>query len=176
MIATIPKYRLFIATNFWTLFWAGFLLFWDLSTATFACSIMVCPVWFLISVIRNYIAWTDTRLFLFRTITPVLVLGISLANTHIQWKIADANGERIVTACQSYYADNSRYPKTLDELVPRYLPAIPRATYSIIGDFHYYNSRESDSLNGPTPILWWDKFGPLCKIYSFDSRGWHHLD
>lgn len=176
MIATIPKYRLFLASNFWRLFGAGFLLFWDLVSGAFAFSIIVCPIWFFVTVIKNHLARTEWRIALFRAAIPALTLGIALANTLIQWEIADANGERIVRACDSFYSDNGRYPKTLNELVPRYLPSIPPAMYSIFGDFHYYNSRDSDDLDGPTPILWWDQFLPLRKIYSFDRRGWHHLD
>jgi hypothetical protein len=176
MTATIPKYRLFIANNFWSLLGTGFLLFWDVGFATFLLSIIVCPIWFLVSVIRNGIARTEWRIALFRAAIPALTLGIALANTFIQWKIADVNGERIVRACESFYSDNGRYPKTLSELVPRYLPSIPPAKYSMDGDFHYYNSRDSDDSDGAAPILWWDQFGPLRKIYSFDRRGWHHLD
>lgn len=176
MTAPIPKYRLFIADNIGRLLAAGFLLSWDLVSGAFAFSIIVCPIWFLETVVRNRIVGTESRIALFRAAIPALTLGIALANTFLQWKIADVNGERIVRACESFCSDNGRYPKTLNELVPRYLPSIPPAKYSMDGDFHYYNSRDSDDSDGPPPILWWDQFGPLRKIYSFDSRGWHHLD
>jgi hypothetical protein len=173
MTATIPKYRLFITNNFWSLFGAAFLLFWDVVGGTFAFSIIVCPIWFLVTVVRNRIVGTGWRIALFRAAIPALTLGIVLANTFIQWELADVNGERIVQACESFYADNGRYPKTLDELVSRYLPSIPRAKYCMNGDFHYRNSDDSDGL---APILWWSQFGPLCKIYSFEKKEWHHLD
>ena len=101
---------------------------------------------------------------------PALILGIVVANTFIQWGIADANGERIVRACESFYSDHGRYPKTLNELVPRYLPSIPRAG---AGDFYYYNSQDSGGL---APILWWNQFVFEHKIYSFESKEWLHLD
>jgi hypothetical protein len=31
----------------------------------------------------------------------------------------------VMLALSAYYADHDRYPKTLDELVPRYLPRVP---------------------------------------------------
>ena len=173
MTATIPKYRLFITNNFWSLFGAGFLLFWDLGSGAYALSILVCPIWFLVTVIRNYIVQTEWRIALFRAAIPALTLGIALANTFIQWEIADVNGERIVRACESFYSDSGRYPKTLNELVPRYLPSIPPAKYSMDGAFHYYNS---DDSGGQAPILWWNQFLLLRMIYSFESKEWYHLD
>ena len=173
MTATVPKHRLLTATNFWSLFGAGFLLFWDVVCGFYAFSIIVCPIWFIVSVFRNRIVGTEWRIALFRAAIPALTLGIALVNTFIQWKIADVNGERIVKACESFHSDSGRYPKTLNELVPRYLPSIPRAKYSLDGDFGYYNSGDS---SGPAPALWWNKFGFLRKIYSFESKEWDYLD
>ena len=176
MTATVPNNRSLIADSLGRLVVAGFLLCWDLVSGAFGFSILVCPIWFLVTVIRSGIAGTETRLALFRAAIPALTLGIALANTLIQWRIADVNGERIVSACESFHSDSGRYPKTLNELVPKYLPSIPPAKYSMGGDFHYHNSRDSDNSDGSTPMLWWDQFGPLRKIYSFDQRRWHHLD
>lgn len=176
MTATVPKRRFVLANNCWSLFGAGCLLFLDLVSGDFAFSIIVCPIWFLVTVIRSYLAGTEWRLALARAAIPALTLGIALANTLIQWQIAEVNGERIVRACESFYSDNGRYPNTLNELVPRYLPSIPPAKYSMDGDFHYYNSRDSDSSDGPAPMLWWNQLLFQHNIYSFDGRGWHVLD
>ena len=105
---------------------------------------------------------------------PALTLGFAIANTSIQWTIAAVNGERVVKACEAFHADNGRYPKTLNELVPRYLPAVPHAKYCMDGDFQYYNS--DGPLDGPQPIIWWNKFGLLRRIYSFDTKEWDDLD
>jgi hypothetical protein len=167
---TDSKIGLFIGTNFWTLFGAGFVLIGDLLSATYGCSILVCPIWFLVSVIRNRIVRTGWRISVFRAATPALILGIVVTNALIQWKIADANGERLVRACESFHSENGKYPKTLSELVPRYLPSIPPAKYSLDGEFYYVNS------DGLAPMLWWDKFGPLHKVYFFDTKEWRTFD
>ena len=172
MTATIPKYRLFIADNFWSLFGAGFLLFLDVvSFGNYLYSIFVCPIWFFVSLIRNGIVGTEWRLARFRIAMPALTLGIALANTSIQLKIADINGERVVKACEAFHTDNGRYPKTLNELVPRYLPSVPRAKYCMVGHFIYYNLEE-----GFPPMLWWNKWGYVNRHYYFETKEWHDLD
>jgi hypothetical protein len=178
MNATIPKYRLFIVDNFWSLVGAGYLLLFDvLYGGSFLLSIVFCPIWLFVSLIRN--GKTEWRLALFRIAMPVLILGIALANTFIQWKIADTNGERVVRACEAFHSDNGRYPKTLNELVPRYLPSVPRAKYSADGNFFYSNLELPDEPPGEPPkeaILWWNKIGLLRRMYSFERKEWRELD
>jgi hypothetical protein len=177
MTTPIPKYRLFILENLGSLFAAGVLLFLDVVfDGTFMCSMIACPIWFLVSVIRSNIVGTEWRIALFRAAIPVLILGFALANTFIQSKIADVNGERIIKACESFNSDNGRYPKTLNELVPRYLPSIPCAKYCMDGDFYYHNSRDPGDSDGPAPILWWNQFMLQHHIYSFERKEWHTLD
>jgi hypothetical protein len=170
---TDSKYGLFIANNFWSLFGAGYALFWDLVCGTFAFSVLICPIWLLLSVIRSCIVRPGWRIALCRAAVPPAILGITLANTLNQWKKADVNGERIVRACESYHALKGHYPKTLDELVPRYLRSIPRATYGAGGEFIYYNAPESD---GQAPTLWWNPFIPEKKVYSFEHGRWYYTD
>ncbi len=66
---------------------------------------------------------------------PFLTLGIAMGNGCLQWKISDANAERIIKACDEFRAVNGRYPLELNELVPKYLPSIPPAKYSMMGKF-----------------------------------------
>jgi hypothetical protein len=150
---------------------AAVLLYFDVAIeGSYLFSILACPVWFLASVIKNLIVRPGWRLALFRIAIPALTLGIVLANTNFQWKMGDANGERVVKACEKFHAANGRYPKTLDELVPQYLPSVPRAKYCERGDFWYFNS------DGQNPHLWWYKIGFCRKIYNFETKRWHHLD
>lgn len=173
MTTPVPKSRSLITDNLGQLLGAGVLLFWDLGIGEFALSIIACPIWFLATVMRRRIAQTERRTALFRAAVPVVTLGIVIANTFLQLKIADINGTRIIRACESYHSDNGRNPKTLNELVPRYLPSVPPARYCMNGDFHYYNASDSD---GHPPMLSWDRFVFQHNIYSFDRRGWHTLD
>jgi hypothetical protein len=156
-----------------SLWGAIFLLFWDgLLEGTYITSLLVCPVWFLVSLVKNAIQRPGWRVALIRIAAPALTLGIVWENNAIQWNIAEANAQRIVKACDEYHAANGKYPHTLDELVPRYLDAVPRAKYCLDhGEFWYWNFSEDNAH-----LVWW-KVPPFGrKIYSFKEHRWGYLD
>ena len=135
-------------------------------------SILACPIWFLVSVIKNLIELPGWSIALFRIAVPALTLGSVLGITAIQSKIADTNAKRIINACEEFHDANGRYPHTLDELVPRYLGSIPRAKYCLMfGDFWYFN------YPGSSCMLMWVKVPPFGRnIYHFEDRRWGYLD
>ncbi|HKM90526.1 MAG TPA: hypothetical protein VJX29_07925 [Candidatus Acidoferrales bacterium] len=53
---------------------------------------------------------------------------------------------QVVEACREFQAKNHRWPATLEELTPEFLPAVPRANYTLLfGDFQY------SATGGPGP-------------------------
>jgi hypothetical protein len=132
-------------------------------------SIEICPFWFLISVVKNLIKRPGWRIAIFRISMPVLTLGIAMTNGNLQWKISDTNAERVIEACYEFRVANGRYPKTLDELVPEYLPSVPPAKHCVAGGF-YYSSQDGHSS------LMWSRYGFYRRIYDFDSKQWGNLD
>ena len=148
------------------------LLFWDIALMGELCglSLLICPIWFLVSIIKNAIQRPGWTLALIRVAIPVLTLGLVVANYNIQYRIAESNASRIIAACEEFRTANDRLPKTLDELVPKYLQSIPRAKYCLLPDeFRYYNDEEH-------PFLVWRVFGFYRKIYHFEDRRWSSLD
>ena len=155
---------------------AAILIAFDvLLSGSFLASYLVCPVWFLVSVVKNVIQRPGWRIALFRISVPVLTLGIVLGINAIQWKIADVNAERIINACEEFHVANERYPQTLNELVPRNLGSIPRAKYCLFqGEFVYYYSPDEE---GSHFLLWWYRVPPFGKeVYSSKDRRWTFLD
>jgi hypothetical protein len=147
------------------------LLAWDVAlTGWFGMSFLACPIWFLFSVLKNLIQLPGWRLALLRTAIPPLVLGLVLANNAFQLKIGEANAPRVVAACEEFHTANGKFPKTLDELVPRYMPSVPRAKYCLIyGEFLY--------LNYGNPMLVWYVAPPFGRrVYFFEERHWSCLD
>jgi hypothetical protein len=148
------------------------LLAWDVAnTGSFVMSYIFCPIWFLASLLKNAIQHPGWRLALTRIAIPALTLTVVMANDSLQSQIAQANAPKIIAACEEFHAANGRFPKTLDELVPRYLPSVPRAKYCLIyGDFSYWYL---DSH----PILEWCVIPPYGRrIYDFDRRQWNYID
>jgi hypothetical protein len=141
-------------------------------SGSFLMSLIFCPIWFLVSVLKNAIQRPGWRLALLRIAIPALTLTLARANEAIQFRIGEANAPRIIAACEEFHAANGRFPKTLDELVPRYLPSIPPAKYCLdYGQFQYWNNSEDQ------PMLVWCVVPPFGrKIYTFEDRRWGYID
>ena len=148
------------------------LLAWDAALwGSFLLSFMVCPIWFLASVLKNAIERPGWRLAILRISVPPLTLALALANNAVQLRIAEANAPRIVVACERFHAANGRFPKTLGELVPRFMPSVPRAKYCLAGEFLYMN------WEGHAPLLIWYSIPVFGKnVYDFEKRRWRYID
>jgi hypothetical protein len=81
--------------------------------------------------------------------------------------IARERAEKLVVAVEQFYAKHSRYPERLEELVPVFIPAIPRAKYVMIAD------RFSYSVSGSRHSLMYVVVPPYGRrIYTFEDRKW----
>ena len=151
---------------------AALLLAFDaVISGSFLLSMLVCPFWFLVSLAKNIIRRSGWRVTLARIAIPALTLALVLGNAAVQSRIARANADRIIKACEQFTAANGGYPTNLDELLPRYLRSVPRAKYSVaFGDFSYW------SLEGRHGLMWIavPPFGR--RIYRFEHRKWGSLD
>ena len=153
-----------------SLWLAGVVLFWDIGIEGFySLSLLICPLWLLISLCKNVIWRPGWGIAVFRVAMPVLTLAITVNNAHFQWKVSDANAERVVRACDEFHLANGRYPETLDELVPGFLSFVPPAKYCTLGNFWYVNHRDHCRL-------WWCRYGFYRRTYDFDTKQWGNLD
>jgi hypothetical protein len=152
--------------------WIAFaLLAWDaVFTGSFGLSFFVCPIWLLVSVLKNAIQRPGWGLSILRIMIPPLTLGLVLANNAVQLRIAETNAPQIVAACEKYHADNGEFPTALDQLVPQYMRSIPRAKYCVdYGEFVYFNYGK--------PMLIWYVVPPFNRrIYDFEKRRWNYVD
>lgn len=148
---------------------AAILLLWDgamYGTCLMAC--LFCPIWFLVSLLKNANERPGWVLALVRICIPAMTYGLLWANNAVQLEIAETNAQRVVEACEAYHAATGVFPKDLNKLVPRYLNSIPPAKHCMAGNFSYYSG---------TPMLYWHVVPPhLRKIYDFNTRRWTYLD
>lgn len=91
-----------------------------------------------------------------------IMLTINLNNL-----LARQRGEAVVDAIRHYRAVAGHYPAALDELVPHYLDAVPRAKYTLsFNRFDYVNQSGRTALAyAETP-----PFGRV--VYDFERRRW----
>jgi hypothetical protein len=148
------------------------LIIWDaILSGSFLLSILVCPVWLLLSGIRGLIRRPGWRVGLFRALVPVLTLALVLANAAVQSNIARANAQRIITATERFHTANGRYPGKLEDLVPQYLASVPRAKYALMfGEFGYVSTPNSHGIM-------WVGMPPFGRpFYKFEEKRWGYLD
>jgi hypothetical protein len=151
---------------------AALLLIFDaIISGSFLLSMFVCPIWFLISVVKNIIRRSGWKVTLARIAVPILALALVFGNAAVQSRIATTNADRIIKACEQFTAANGRYPTKLDELLPQYLRSVPRAKYSVaFAEFSYW------SLEGRHGLMW-IAIPPFSRmIYNFEQRKWGKLD
>ncbi len=99
--------------------------------------------------------------------SAVLVFSCNWANNlHAQ-----AQAERVIAAVEAYHADHRRYPGSLEDLVPKYLPAVPRAKYTLgFNEFVYRADPERATLQ-------YVRLPPFGRpYYVFQGRKWGYLD
>jgi hypothetical protein len=152
---------------------AAVLLAWDgVFCGSFVMSWIFCPIWFLVSLLKNAIERPGWGLALVRIGIPALTLALVRGNNAVQIGVAEANAQRVVAASEAYHSANGRFPKNLDELVPQYMNSVPLAKYCLGPPCrfeYYYNSGE--------PMLVWQVVPPYYrKIYHFHTRSWSYLD
>ena len=139
---------------------------------SFEFSILACPLWFVVSIVKNAFQRPGWRIALIRIGIPVVTLSLVLLNDVVQREIAERNAEKVIDACEKFHAENDRYPKTLDELVPQYLLSVPRAKYCMDGQFRYWNFEEDNDA-----ILVWYVIPPYGRsVYNFKEQRWGYVD
>src|SRR5438552_17240634 len=74
-------------------------------------SLVVCPVWALVEIVKLLFQLKDWRASLARIAIPVVTLAIILGNAMLQSQIARGNADRIIEACTRYKAASGAYPK-----------------------------------------------------------------
>lgn len=134
-------------------------------------SILTCPIWFVVSLAGSAIKRPGWRLALARAAIPAATLALVLGNDAVQERIAESNVRRVIAACEAFRAAEGEYPKTLDDLAPRFLPAVPPAKYCLIWNrFWYFHHPERS-------FLFWHVVPPYGrKIWNFEDRRWSYLD
>lgn len=82
-----------------------------------------------------------TLLYLLMAVAILVTIRIDLSNTR-------EKADGIIAALKAYQAKTGQYPDELTQLVPGYLPAIPKARFSLtMNEFRYFVSKGKDSHN-----------------------------
>ncbi len=111
-------------------------------------------------------------------ITFSLVVGSVLSVVLDNW-LARGRAERVVAAVEQFQRELQRYPASLDELVPTYLPAVPRAKPLTLGQFgeFWYSPGSEPGKGADKPFLSYTDLPPFGRVdYDFRRRRFGRLD
>ena len=127
---------------------------------------MFCPFFFLA------LAITEKQQRRRHFVVALIYLGLLVATITVlveSAKLAKRRAVPVIAAVNRYHAENGRYPATLNDLVPTYLPAIPHAGFTRGGrDFYYGGELPSLSFAGGA--------GPGMFYYDFSTQSWQASD
>lgn len=102
-----------------------------------------------------------------------LLLGVAaFAGTQFHRATAEHHSAAVIAACQAYQVKHGILPATLQQLVPEFLPAVPRAKYTLAyGEFTYSASSANDHT------LMYVALPPFGRrFYHFEQGIWTTLD
>jgi len=122
---------------------------------------MVCLILFAVLAIVD----RQRRWHYFRVAATYLLLSVATLSL-ISWnaRLAQRRASPVIAAVNRYHSEHGQYPTTLDQLVPTYLPSIPRAGFTQISrDFRYYDERPQLYFAG----MWHGVFA-----YDFPTESW----
>ena len=108
-----------------------------------------------------------------RRASAYLVLGVAtFAGIQFHLATAEHHSADVIAACKAYQVRHGMLPATLQQLVPEFLPAVPRAKYTLAyGEFLYWAS----SPNAHTLMYYaLPPFGR--RLYHFEEGVWTQLD
>jgi predicted RNA-binding Zn-ribbon protein involved in translation (DUF1610 family) len=96
----------------------------------------------------------------------LLALTALVAFSRFNLRLAERRSAVVIAACHRFASEQGRLPASLDDLVPAYLPSVPRADWTIRGFLRYQG--------GPSPELSYFAPWPREVVYSF-ATGERHI-
>ena len=99
-----------------------------------------------------------------------MALSVFLAN-YANNQLAKNRAQNLIAAVEKHQQATGKYPATLDDLVPTYIPSVPLAKYALAGrEFHYMNRND-------TVMLHYTSLPPFGRrTYDFNRQSWSYLD
>lgn len=112
--------------------------------------------------------WTRSRALVAAWAVWLALGGLLAGWSRFNLRLAERRADVVIEACRRFESDHRRLPASLGELVPAYLPTVPRANWTILGHFVYEPDRRALSFLAPWPFE---------RTYSFSTGewDWHRL-
>jgi hypothetical protein len=121
------------------------------------------------------LAWNDKPLRAYRA--KKIAIYLLAASAVLGWvaynhALGYRRAESVVAAVHAYAAERGRYPASLRDLVPAFLPAVPKAKLTLL-----FNQFEYRRMPGGAHWLTWTVVPPFGRrSYLFEEKRWNYLD
>jgi hypothetical protein len=115
--------------------------------------------------------WSAARIHVITGAIYLLMAVAVLGTKYTNEVIARHRADMVISAVRHYEHRHNRLPTQLEELVPDFLPSVPRAKYTLLfGSFWYLASPNHHTLM-------WMTFPPFGRmLYRFEDGKWGQLD
>jgi hypothetical protein len=101
-----------------------------------------------------------------------LALGVAtLVVVRVNLATAETGAARVIEACRAFELRHGMLPGQLQDLVPDFLPSVPRAKYTLAWNAFTYSASDAGHTLMYTTL---PPFGR--RIYSFEAARWSQLD
>ena len=97
-------------------------------------------------------------------------LALVIVMVNVNARIAPLRAQRLIDAIESYRAATGDYPQKLDDLVPKFIDGVPRAQYTLGGEFFYLRLAPTEP-----PTLRYNPHGMDHCIYFFKDKRWTYM-
>ena len=126
----------------------------DAADGSFLLSLFACPLWLFTRLARSIWLKPGLAVASVRAAVPIAVLAVALVNDSFQRRLAMARADQLVSAIRVFRDEHGCNPSDLQQLVPKYLPFVPRPKYATTFNTFFYTSGGSEGdlppLNGTT--------------------------
>ncbi|WP_164020806.1 hypothetical protein [Pyxidicoccus trucidator] len=103
----------------------------------------------------------------------LLTLAVVLRPNRAGSERARKNADVLIAACRAFQAQHGRLPSALQELVPAFLPELPRAKY----DGPHFGFTYDADAGATRHVLGWTELIPFGRpFYVFEEDRWGYLD
>lgn len=131
--------------------------------------------------IRAALARKDAPLLKRRLASVGIYAGAALAAigvVRLDQAGAEKRAEQVIAACEEFKKAEGDYPKTLAELTPKFLPAIPHARHvGMAKEFMYFVLGTNDFRGEAIHTLTYVVTPPFGRsTYNFEAKRWGFLD
>lgn len=163
---------------------------WPLHKVLVACSVLffaealyLNQYWLAVVVLIYVLAWGVPRAFfakrwrsnrnkrLANLALYALTAVLAFAGNNFNNQLAERRTEQVIAAVDAFHGKLGKYPRSLDELVPQFLPEVPKAKVGFGITNFYYLERESSAT------LMYVVFPPFGRrTYDFGTKEFGYMD